>query len=232
MSTEAINKNLENLAQITPDELPEVIANELKLFEELDQLNCEALAACEDAKTAANSQIVAKSHLWGNKKAIESTQDAVKAISEAQIKLTDAQAALAENQKKMAECIRYLLFLGASSINNCKIVISTLEAKLSEASEKGLSQKSKGELLEVIRLLKEQESAITRQERLSTSIRQNRDAIGEIHTRDNAQDARDIEHDKKDEEHDERIDKLKWLTIAALVISGVSLIVSILSFIL
>ena len=225
---------LENAKNIPEEDLPEVVAAHLKLFAELDKQIQETASACEEAKKASNGQVAASSFfLSSNKASIDSTQDAVRAVAEAQSKLIQAQQTLAENQRKMADCIKFLLMLGATSISNSARVISLLEEKLSHAAEDGLSDDGRRDLLEVIRNLRDQESVITKQDRMSSSIRENAEAIREIHARDDAQDARDDVQDERDAKHDandQRHDRLlKWnfalsifataLAIAAIIIS-------------
>ena len=129
-------------------------------------------------------------------------QNAVRSIVDAQTSLADAQKMLFENQQKMAAGMRYLLILGASSIAMNRIVIAELQSKLKQASDEELSQAAREELIGVIKLLREQESAFSRQDRMSEQItetakvvkRQGEDIVG-IHEVDKKQDEKDAQHD-------------------------------------
>ena len=69
--------------------------------------------------------------------------------------------------------MRYLLILGASSIamNRNLIVIAELESKLKKATAEQLSEAARQELIGVIKLLREQESAFSKQDRMSEEIK-------------------------------------------------------------
>ena len=146
------------------------------------------------------------------KEAINSTQDAVRSIAEAQTALTDAQKMLFKNQQKMADGMRYLLMLGASSIAMNRVVITELESKLKQASEEQLSEQTREELIGVVRLLREQESAFSKQERMSDQIKSHGREIASIQKVDALQDETDRKHDSliaenasKNVEQDEKI---------------------------
>ena len=183
---------LENI-HVSEEELPDVISEQFKTIVEIDKRIHVATENCAVAKELANKMIVAKA--MNQKDAINSTQDAVKSLTEAQTKLSDAQIMLFENQQKMAKGMQYLLMLGASSIAMSKKVVCELEAKLSQASKEQLSQSAREELIGVIKLLREQESSLTRQERISNQIKRYEKEIEIIHRVDAMQDEADKKHD-------------------------------------
>ena len=139
--------------EIKEEDLPSVISDQYKEITIIDKRIQEATSNCAKAKEVADKMILAKA--LNQKEAINSTQDAVKLLAEAQASLTDAQRLLFENQQKMSDCMRYLLVLGASSIAMNRVVIAELEAKLKQASKEQLSAQAREELVGVIKLLRE-----------------------------------------------------------------------------
>ena len=200
---------LENI-NISEEELPDVISEQFKAIVEIDKRIAEAEVSCATAKETADKMILAKA--LNQKDAINATQDAVRSLAEAQTALSDAQRMLFENQQKMAEGMRYLLVLGASSIAMNRVVIAELEAKLKQATKEQLSEKAREELIGVVRLLREQESAFSKQDRMSDQIKSHGKEIETIHHIDAMQDETDKRHDSliaenasKNVEQDEQI---------------------------
>ena len=200
---------LENI-NISEEELPEVISEQFKSIVEIDKRIAEAEICCATAKETADKMILAKA--LNQKDAINATQDAVRSLAEAQTALSDAQRILFENQQKMAEGMRYLLMLGASSIAMNRVVISELESKLKQATKEQLSEKAREELIGVVRLLHEQESAFSKQDRMSDQIKSYGKEIETIHRVDAMQNEIDKRHDSliaenalKNVEQDEQI---------------------------
>ena len=91
--------------------------------------------------------------------------------------------------------MRYLLMLGASNIAMSRIVITELEAKLKQATKEQLSENARVELINVIKLLREQESAFSKQDRLSEQIKIHSSDIEDIRRTDENQDETDRRHD-------------------------------------
>ena len=183
---------LENI-NISEEELPDVISEQFKAIVEIDKRITEAEVSCATAKETADKMILAKA--LNQKDAINATQDAVRSLAEAQTALSDAQRMLFENQQKMADGMRYLLVLGASSIAMNRVVIAELEAKLKQATKEQLSEKARDELMGVIKLLREQESAFSKQDRMSDQIKTHGREIETIHRVDALQDETDKKHD-------------------------------------
>ena len=234
---------------ISEEELPTVISEQFKTIIEIDKKIQDASEKCEEAKLIANQLILAKG--MNQKDAINSTQDAVRAIAISQESLSEAQRVLFENQQRMAEAIRYLLMLGASSIVTCKTVISELEAKLKQASTEKLSTQSREDLIGLIKLLKDQESVLTKQERITEQVKLHGRELVEIHKVDEEQDETDRRHDaliaenatknneqdseiarqqEIDNKHDKQIKFLKLLAFFNLGISVIAIILAIISF--
>ena len=209
------DKNVTDIAEleninISEEDLPEVISEQFKAIVEIDKRIAEAEISCVAAKETADKMILAKA--LNQKDAINATQDAVRSLAEAQTALTEAQRMLFENQQKMADGMRYLLVLGASSIAMNRVVIAELEAKLKQATKEQLSEKAREELIGVVRLLREQESAFSRQDRMLDQIKSHGKEIETIHRIDALQDETDKKHDSliaenasKNVEQDEQI---------------------------
>ena len=240
---------IENV-NISEEELPTVISEQFKTIIEIDKKIQDASHKCEEAKIIANQLILAKG--MNQKDAINSTQDAVRAIAISQESLSEAQRVLFENQQRMAEAIRYLLMLGASSIVTCKTVISELEAKLKQASTEKLSTQSREDLIGLIKLLKDQESVLTKQERITEQVKLHGRELVEIHKVDEEQDETDRRHDALiaenatknieqdseiarqqaiDKEHDKQIRFLKLIALLGLSFSVIAIVLAIISFI-
>lgn len=94
----------------------------------------------------------------------------------------------------MAEEMRFLLILGFESIAMNRRVVQELEMKLKKASEEELSKAERLELINVIKLLREQESAFSKQDRMSEQLSKNTIKIDEIIVVDERQNQKDIEH--------------------------------------
>lgn len=220
------------IVNITDEELPSAIAGQFKSIVEIDKKIRVAEKNCASAKNMADSMILRKG--LNAKEAIGSTQDAVRSLADAQATLTEAQQLLFEHQQRMAEGMRYLLMLGASSIATTRTVILELEAKMKQASEDELSDRSRDELLNVIRMLRDQESAFSRQERIACQVKAQGAEIDKIHLVDKVQDetdkrhdAKDLQHDAKDKEHDEKLSQIKRIAIAGLSVASAALVVAI-----
>ena len=202
---------LENI-NVNEEDLPDIISEQFKRIIEIDQKIQTATEKCESSKQMADKMILAK--MLNQKDAINSTQDAVRSLAEAQATLSEAQKMLFESQQKMAEGMRYLLVLGASSIAMNRVVIAELEAKLKQASKEQLSAKAREELIGVIKLLREQESAFSKQDRMSDDIKTHSRELETIHRVDAAQDETDKRHDAliaenafKNEEQDKKLEE-------------------------
>ena len=168
----------------------------------------------------------------------------------AQYLLAEAQKMLFENQQQLAAGMRYLLILGASSIAMNRIVIAELESKLKKATAEQLSEAARQELIGVIKLLREQESAFSKQDRMSEEIKAHGAEIVGIKEVDKKQDKKDKEHDdliaknattnkeqdteikrqkKVDEQHDallKQVKKLAWIGIGIATIALVLAIIA------
>lgn len=224
---------------ISLQDLPLVISERFKTISEIDKKIKVAEQKCKEAQERVDTLIQAR--FFSGNNAINSTQDAVKALAEAQKALLKAQTMLFGNQSQMAEVMKYLLLLGASSIAMNRAVAIQLEAKLKQAEQEGLSESVQTEIKNVIRMLREQQSAFSRQEIIDGRVKANADAIEVIHEVDAAQDETDRKHDrlfeqnaikdddqdKKDVEHDKAISKLTKIALAALIVGAVALTVAV-----
>jgi len=224
---------------ISLQDLPLVISERFKTISEIDKKIKVAEQKCKEAQERVDTLIQAR--FFSGNNAINSTQDAVKALAVAQNALLEAQTMLFGNQSQMAEVMKYLLLIGASSIAMNRAVAIQLEAKLKQAEEEGFSESVQTEIKNVIRTLREQQSAFSRQEIIDGRVKANADAIEVIHEVDAAQDETDRKHDrlfeqnaikdddqdKKDVEHDKAISKLTKIALAALIVGAVALTVAV-----
>lgn len=197
------NAMLENF-DISDDQLPRVIEEQFQGIVSIDEQITLAYQNCEKAKEVATQQIRAKR--LNSTEAINSTQDAVRLLAEAQTTLSNAQKILFEHQKRMSDSMRYLLLLGASNVAMSRMVVIELEKKLSQAQHEKLSNQTKQELIGIIKLLREQESAFSKQDRMSEQIEDMEDAIESQQEEIQRIHHTDEQQNIKDAEHDERID--------------------------
>lgn len=241
--------------EITEDELPDVISEQFRNIVEIDKQIILAEEKCTTAKELAEKQVKAKS--TNKTEAINSTQSAVRSIVDAQTSLAEAQKLLFDNQQKMAAGMRYLLILGSSSIAMNRIVIAELEGKLKKASEEELSKAARQELINVIKLLREQESAFSKQDRMSEQLSETAKTV-KVHGAeivgikevDRKQSEKDVEHDgliaknasknieqdteiqrqkKVDEGHDVLLKQVKTLAIVGIGIATIALLLAIIA---
>ena len=250
---------LNSLEAITIDEaeMPDAITATIHSIVDIDQKLSDAQAKCAEAERTVSQQIVAR--LGKNKRdAINSTQDAVRSLADAQAALYEAQILLFEYQRKLSDSMRFLLVLGTSSIAMNRLVIAELEGKLKQATKEELSEKARKELLEVIKLLKEQESAFSRQDRLADEIDSTKrtvethsQEISQIHLTDQRQDEADCRHDEQiaagvqkdieqddeisrqrlvDTKHEALLHRIKIIAIWGLCIASIALTLSIINF--
>lgn len=116
-------------------------------------------------------------HRSGNTKdIIESSQDAIRQLAEAQQVTVKAVEKLFEFQQQLANASTFLFYLGCSNIAANRSVMRELSSKLNEEELSDLAQK---ELESVIHQLKEQASILERQERLEATVMQHDVALEE-----------------------------------------------------
>lgn len=240
----------DSVENISEEELPDVISEQFEAILDLDKRIQEATENCANAKAMADRMIVAKN--LNKKEAINATQDVVRSLADAQASLSDAQKVLFENQQKMANGMRYLLMLGASSIAMNRAVILELEKKLKDAEKGKLSVQAREELIGVINLLREQESAFSKQDRMSEQIKKHDREIETMHSVDAKQNETDKKHDAMiaenasknaeqdseiqrqqvvDKKHEEQLRKIKILAWLGIGIATLALIASIIGLI-
>lgn len=243
-----IPEDIEDI-EISEEEMPGIISQQFDKIIEIDKQIAIAEEKCTTAKALAEKQVAVKG--VHKSEAISSTQNAVRSIVDAQASLAEAQKMLFENQQQLAAGMRYLLILGASSIAMNRIVVAELENKLKKATSEQLSEAARQELIGVIKLLKEQESAFSKQDRMSEEIKAHGVEIIGIKEVDKKQDEKDKEHDdliaqnasvnkdqdteikrqkKIDEQHDlllKQVKRLAWIGIGIAAIALVLAIVAI-----
>ena len=125
-----------------------------------------------------------------------------------------------------------------------------LESKLKKATSEQLSEAARQELIGVIKLLREQESAFSKQDRMSEEIKTHGAEIIGIKEVDKKQDKKDKEHDdliaknattnkeqdteikrqkKVDEQHDALLKQVKKLAWIGIGIATVALVLAIIA---
>ncbi len=228
-----------SIVVIQDDQIEQVVSNQFDVITIIDTQIQQATEMCQKSQELVQQ--------LGSKKLSKEQQQnanhqAVRSLAEAQISLAEAQKMLFENQQKMTDALKFLFTIGTQSVAQNKMVIEQLENKLQLASKEKLSQNAYNELLGVIQLLRDQESVLTKQERIAKQI-------GEIKNVDNRQDKKDVEQDdllhqsaEQDLEHDKQIELLnkivskqtKWLiglsiglgVIVAIVIVALILVIN------
>ena len=236
---------IEGLVDVIKEEdVPEVISKCYLEIVDIDKKIAEAENDCQIALDAATKQIFAKT--MKQKEAINSTQDAVKCITKSQTSITQTQRMLFDNQQKMAYAMKYLLMLGASSIAMNKKVIDELEAKMKEAETGELSKKAADELKEVVELLKDQQNALIKQEKIAKQLSEIKETLNEygeeidnLHSANKEQNKKHIEHDKqisdigiKNKTQDDEISKLRNLLYMTIGIGVVAVVLAIVAIII
>ena len=238
---------LNELTNLNEEDIPTIIKQKTEEIVSLSALISEAKQKCNEAREVASRQISTKILIFGSG-ALNSTQDAVKAIAESQEMLANVQALLFIHQQEMSNAMRYLLLVGASSIAASKRVKEELEALLKKAESEKLSPEAKEEIIHTIQMLKEQESAFSKQDEMMRELSQTKGnvnnqakLIDEISLVDARQDAiiddntrvneiQEIElgrQREKDEEHSRAIKKLHLLSYLAIGSAVIACILSI-----
>lgn len=218
------NQNV--IDDIEEEDIPNIISKQLSDIQKIDIKIKEAEEMCKTAKK--NADEMKKLKFGQNSSAINTIQDAVRSIVVAQESFSEAQKLLFENQHKMAQGMRYLLVLGTINISMGRRVVKELELKLKYASKEEISREVKEELINVIKLLKEQENAFSKQDKMEefldsthSIVESNTKKINYIESVNEEQTQKDIEHDnligenkRKNDYQDTMLKKLHEVDIA------------------
>lgn len=157
--------------QISENDLPIIISQQVDKLNELDRRINEAILAAEEASKSAE-EAKNKSAGFGKKKAaIEELQTASYDLATAVQLGMDAQKASFEFQTKLAEISKYLFNLGVSNIASNRFVVRELELRLKGASKEELSELAQQEIKTIVKQLKEQESILLKLDDLQNKLR-------------------------------------------------------------
>lgn len=156
------------LQPITIEQLPSVVANQVNSLADLskqvqrclDEAALARMSADEAAsKTAGTSWRSFVPFVKGNNTiAIESLQDAIRRMGQAQVSTADAVYLIFENQQKLSAVAQYLVSLGVVSIAHNRTIVRQLELRLRNAPESEINELGKQEINNVIMQLKSQEN--------------------------------------------------------------------------
>lgn len=199
----------QQMANIDLNDIPSAITACILPLDELNQKIKEVEERAIDVKAAAISA-KSKSARFGKKKeAIESLQEGMMTMADAQVLDAEAQRLLFDYQGKLAETMQYLFALGVSNIAANRTVCQRLELKLKGASGEQVSDLVKTEILKVIKQLKAQEDIMIRQDKQMSILKEHDDNIDEIENDVDAleENIDDIEEDIDDIE--ENIDDIE-----------------------
>ncbi len=133
----------------------------------------DALKKAEEAKKSADEISSEKVRLFRkHKDNIEHLQDAVSGIGDALVSSAEASKMLFEYMTRLTKATSYLFRIGIENIAATECVFRQLEAKLKGSAPEELSAMAKQELLSVIMRLKQHQSMMAKQEKLSSSVRE------------------------------------------------------------
>ena len=251
-----MDKNeLLRISEIPEEQLPLVISEQFQNIKNIDRKIKGVEYKIKIAKESAEK--IQNKHLLVSKETINTTQNSIKAVVEAQTTLAEAQKLLFELQQRMSEGMRFLLLLGAENVAMNKRVVSELEMQLKNASQEELSEERRKELIGVISLLREQENAFNKQSEILEIVSNNTNVINEhenkiieINKIDELQDEKDKVHDKLIDEnsktnneqdiklkklddtdltHNQKIKQSKDLAVFGIILSCIAIILSIIA---
>ncbi|MBQ4066720.1 MAG: hypothetical protein IJD22_03640 [Clostridia bacterium] len=202
MNEELILKNAVPGKELTPEEakaLVDFIDNKANQVRSVSAEIDKAKKAADDATTKAKNakkaaeeikKITAereKTSFFGSKtKAVNDIKDDTKVIAEAQVALATAQTQLADAQQASAAAHRKtfefeemlakltaaMVKIGTMSIATNRIMVRELEARLNGASKEELSELARKELEMVVYQIKAQQDVLSRQEQLTSIVRE------------------------------------------------------------
>lgn len=188
------NKSLTNISEISSEDLPALIHDQVHQLNELDESVKEALELAENANRSASSARNRSAGFGRKKAAIEHLQSAGYDLAKAVESGAIAQKISFEFQTKLAEISKYLFGLGASNIASNRFVVRELELKLKGASEEELSELARQELITVVKQLKEQEDLLNKIENVSQIVKEQEQLL-------KIQANKNIDIDKQFEQH-------------------------------
>ena len=196
------------VVEVKEDDIPSVITSQFAALKKVQASMDAAQTSVENAqKAAADARGKVVGIILGHKPAIESTQNAVKKLAEAQTDMIDAQKYSFEYQEKLADITKYLFQLGVSSITMNRAVVREVSLRLQEASQEELDGLAQQELMNVLKQLKAQEDIMVKQENIEKKQKKLADRLNEQDVRNAEQDRLLAEVVAKDVEQDHLIEE-------------------------
>jgi hypothetical protein len=179
--TENMLINVQMDINVSPEQLPEVIREQVKVMEVLDQRITQAkekVVAAQQKANEANHKI----KIFRKKQSIEDLQVAVLAQSEAIAAEDEAMRISFINQKMLADVSTGLLALGLANLVSNRTVFQRIKDQLQQASEEEVNAHAREELKKIVSQLKAQEDVYSRLERQAKIIEDIQEKILHIET--------------------------------------------------
>ncbi len=179
--TENMLINVQMDINVSPEQLPEVIREQVKVMEVLDQRITQAkekVVAAQQKANEANHKI----KIFRKKQSIEDLQVAVLAQSEAIAAEDEAMRISFLNQKMLADVSTGLLALGLANLVSNRTVFQRIKDQLQQASEEEVNAHAREELKKIVSQLKAQEDVYSRLERQAKIIEDIQEKILHIET--------------------------------------------------
>lgn len=162
---------LDITAEITEENLPEVLDKHVNELDELGKQIEKALKNAGSARKTAEEAASVSAGFWHRKNAIESLQSAVEELGNATADNADSQKLLFNCLRKMANVEKIILQIGCMSIAANRTTIRQLELKLSGASKEKFSELSKKEFQSVLNQVRQQQDILEKQDRVERNIK-------------------------------------------------------------
>jgi hypothetical protein len=179
--TENMLINVQMDINVSPEQLPEVIREQVKVMEVLDQRITQAKEKVVAAQQKAN-EAHHKIKVFRKKQSIEDLQVAVLAQSEAIAAEDEAMRISFLNQKMLADVSTGLLALGLANLVSNRTVFQRIKDQLQQASEEEINAHAREELKKIVSQLKAQEDIYSRLERQAKIIEDIQEKILHIET--------------------------------------------------
>jgi hypothetical protein len=179
--TENMLINVQMDINVSPEQLPEVIREQVKVMEVLDQRITQAKEKVVAAQQKAN-EAHHKIKVFRKKQSIEDLQVAVLAQSEAIAAEDEAMRISFLNQKMLADVSTGLLALGLANLVSNRTVFQRIKDQLQQASEEEVNEHAREELKKIVSQLKAQEDIYSRLERQAKIIEDIQEKILHIET--------------------------------------------------
>ena len=178
--------DLENvdIKSISEAQLPGVVRSQCEILTELDQKLETAFQKAYGAQRSANvASTVKVGRVFGKRKAIQASQQALADLADANAANTEAVKVVFEYQKQIANIMNWFISLGTMSLAMNRATINQLQAILKEGTSARLSDATKAELKNVIRNLKSQEDFMQKQAKTETAVKGHEKRLSKVEKR-------------------------------------------------